>query len=369
MRGKRSQKVTITSVARLAGVSTATAGRVLGGYGYSSQEVRTRVKESAEALGYRPNRLARSLITGKTKTIGVVAGDIQSPFYAGLLRGIDDVVRGTDFGILLTNSDEQLDREVEAVRLLMEKQVDALIVAPSDLVVSEHLHDIVAAGCPVVQIDRVVKGLPADAVMVDSITASHECTSALIASGHRRVGILAELERWEGGDVDNFINAVTSGSVSRTSLFPSWQRLFGYLRAHMDAGIPLDRALVARVGAYSKPAAEEAVRDLLAVSDGPTAIFSTDGLMSSAVMVVVNEAGLSIPDDLSLVCFDDLDWMTFHQPPISAVVQPVNEMGRAAAKLVLDRIDGLQDEPRHVALAPDFIRRGSILASGSGGSA
>ncbi len=369
MRGKRSQRATITSVARLAGVSTATAGRVLGGYGYSSQEVRARVKESAEALGYRPNRLARSLITGKTKTIGVVAGDIQSPFYAGLLRGIDDIVRGTDFGILLTNSDEQLDREVEAVRLLVEKQVDALIVAPSDLVVAGHLHDVVATGCPVVQIDRVVKGLRADAVMVDNVTASRGCTRELIQSGHHRIGILAELERWEGGDVDDFIDAVTGGSVSQTSLFPSWQRLFGYWRAHSDAGVPFDRSLVARVGAYSGDAAEEAVRGLLESPDRPTAIFSTDGLMSSAVMVVVNEIGMSVPDDLSLVCFDDLDWMTFHQPPISAVVQPVNEMGKAAAKLVLERIDGLQDEPRHIALAPDFIRRGSILAVGDGASA
>lgn len=365
MRGRRSQKATIASVARLAGVSTATAGRVLGGYGYSSQEVQTRVKESAKALGYRPNRLARSLITGKTKTIGVVAGDIQSPFYAGLLRGIDDVVRETDFGILLTNSDEQLDLEVEAVRLLMEKQVDALIVAPSDLVGADHLHDVVAAGCPVLQIDRVVRGLSADAVMVDNITASHGCISELIASGHRRIGILAELERWEGGNVDDFIDAVKSGSVSRTSLFPSWQRLFGYLRAHIDADIEFDRALVARVGAYSGRAAQQAVRNLLAVSEEPTAIFSADGLMSSAVAVVVNEAGLSIPDDLSLVCFDDLDWMTFHQPPISAVVQPVNEMGKAAAKLVLERIDGLQDEPRHVALTPDFIRRGSVRKIGA----
>lgn len=369
MRGKRSQKATITSVARLAGVSTATAGRVLGGYGYSSEEVRTRVKESAEALGYRPNRLARSLITGKTKTIGVVAGDIQSPFYAGLLRGIDDVVRGTDFGILLTNSDERLDREVEAVRLLMEKQVDALIVAPSDLVVAGHLHDVVATGCPVVQIDRIVRDLQADAVMVDNVTASHGCTRELIASGHHRIGILAELERWEGGDVDDFINAVIAGSISQTSLFPSWQRLLGYLRAHLDAGVPYDRSLVARVGTYSGEAAEQAVRGLLQGSDGPTAIFSTDGLMSSAVMVVVNEVGMSVPDDLSLVCFDDLDWMTFHQPPISAVVQPVNEMGKAAAKLVLERIDGLRDEPRHIALNPDFIRRGSILSVGRGASA
>src|SRR5215218_1285509 len=114
MAEKRSDKVTIAEVARRAGVSTATAGRVLGDYGYASAEIRDKVHKSAKALQYRPNLLARGLITGRTKTIGVVAGDIQSPFYASILRGVADVARAAGFGVLLTNSDEVLEREVEA---------------------------------------------------------------------------------------------------------------------------------------------------------------------------------------------------------------------------------------------------------------
>src|SRR4051794_22964853 len=201
MAGKRLEKTTIADVARLAGVSTATAGRVMGGYGYASAEVKARVKRAADKLGYRPNLLARGLITGKTKTIGVVAGDIQSPFYASILRGIADVARAEGFGVLLTNSDEVLEREVEAVQLLREKQVDGLIVAPCDTERADHLRRAQDEGCPVVQLDRSVRNFDADSVSVDSRGISRLVTRKLIAMGHRRIGILAELERWVGGDV------------------------------------------------------------------------------------------------------------------------------------------------------------------------
>ena len=177
MTEKRTKNVTIIEVAQLAGVSTATAGRVLGGYGYSSEPIREKVREAAEKLGYRPNLLARGLITGKTQTIGVVAGDMESPFYASVLRGIADVARSRGFGIVVTNSDEILQREREAVQLLTEKQVDGMIVTPSDLQTAQHLREIVAAGCPIVQIDRLVHGLEADAVTVDNVQGARRASS------------------------------------------------------------------------------------------------------------------------------------------------------------------------------------------------
>src|SRR5438132_114687 len=129
---KRMDKVTLAEVAEQAGVSTATAGRVLGGYGYASEAIQLRVRQTAERLSYRPNLFARGLITGKTKTIGVIAGDIQSPFYATIVRGVSDEARQEGFGVVVTNSDETLARELEAVKLLREKQVDGLILAPCD---------------------------------------------------------------------------------------------------------------------------------------------------------------------------------------------------------------------------------------------
>lgn len=362
MAEKRSDKITITEVAKRAGVSTATAGRVLGGYGYTSEENKERVRASAEQLGYRPNLLARSLITGKTKTIGVVAGDIQSPFYASILRGIADVARAQGFGILLTNSDERIERELEAVQLLLEKQVDGLIIAPCDIYDSAHLHAAAAAGCPIVQIDRIVNGLTGDSVTIDNRAASRNCIAQLLAAGHRRIGMIAELERWAPGNVDTFVDRVLDNSLDPATLFPSWQRLFGYIEAHVAAGVAIDRELIGRVGAYSVSAAKDRTMKLLTRADRPTALFTVDGLMSAVAMNAITTLDLHIPDDLSLICFDDLDWMTFIKPGTTAVAQPLMAMGEAAATLMLARIKGEDGPVQHLSLEPTFAQRGSVAA-------
>ncbi|OLP59862.1 alanine racemase [Xaviernesmea oryzae] len=360
MSDRQRDKITIAEVAKRAGVSTATAGRVLGDYGYSRQEIKDKVRKAAEELGYRPNLLARSLITGKTKTIGVVAGDIQSPFYASVMRGVSDVTRAAGFGILLTNSDERLDRELEAVQLLREKQVDGLIIAPSDLTGSAHLHATVRDGCPVVLIDRLVRDLAVDGVCVDNHAASRDCIARLVAAGHRRIGLVAELEGWEGGDVEDFLRAVETGSLDSATLFPSWQRLYGYVEALKEARLPVDPALIGRVGTYSAEAAGKETRRLLHMADRPTALFPADGLMAAAAMEAITALHLQIPEDLSLICFDDLDWMSFIRPGIAAVVQPLTDMGEAAARLMLARIAGEDGPPQRLALKPKFAERGSI---------
>ena len=360
MADRRGEKATIIEVAKLAGVSTATAGRVLGSYGYASDEIKERVRRSAEKLGYRPNLVARGLITGKTKTVGVVAGDIQSPFYASILRGIADVLRSEGFGVLVTNSDETLLRELEAIQLLMEKQVDGLIVAPCDTGGSRHLHRALKDGCPIVQIDRIVKGLDADSVTVSNRWTSRDCTARLIKSGHRRIALIAELERWEGGDVASFVAAVCADAVDHTTLFPSWQRLFGYIEAHLTAGLEIDQSLIGRVGAYSQSAAKTLVLELLSRPDRPTALFPADGLMSAGAMDAITACDLRLPQDLSLICFDDLDWMSFLKPGITAVVQPLTAMGEAAARLMLDRIAGGAGAAQHVTLSPSLALRGSV---------
>jgi len=362
MAEKRSDKITIIEVARRAGVSTATAGRVLGGYGYASEEIKEKVRAVAEELGYRPNLLARGLITGKTQTIGVVAGDIESPFYASILRGIADVARNKGFGVIVTDSDEVFQRERDAVQLLMEKQVDGIIVAPCDLESSRHLHDALDAHCPVVQIDRFVQGLRADSVTLDNRGAAREAVQILLRGGHRRIGIVAELEQSPFGDLRTFIGMSSFSSVERGTLFPSWQRLLGYLEAHAEAGVPVDERLVRRVGAYSSAAAREETLDLLRAGNAPTALFTADGLMSAGVMGAISTLGIELPRELSLICFDDLDWMSFLRPSITAIAQPLNEMGRAAARLILARIGGDDTPIEQLVLAPRIRMRDSVTS-------
>ncbi|WP_245197414.1 LacI family DNA-binding transcriptional regulator [Labrys sp. LIt4] len=354
-------KATIADVARAAGVSTATAGRVLGGYGYTSEEKKEQVLKAAQDLGYRPNALARGLITGQTRTLGVVAGDIQNPFYASVLRGISNVAEANGFGLLITNSDEAQAKEVHSVELLAQKQVDGLIVTPSDTRKARHLHNLKGMGMPLVLIDRAVAGLMVDRVATDNIAAAEQAVRYMIAAGHRRIGIVAELVDETNGGLDAFLaRAIAGDPIESELLYPSWQRLLGYIRAHRIEGLPVDPRLVQRAGSYSALAAQAAVPRLLTMPDPPTALFTTDGTMSEGVMRALTELKMSIPQDLSLICFDDIDWMSFHRPGITVVAQPRLAMGEAAARMLLERIRGEDYPPRTVLMPAEMIERGSV---------
>ncbi|UYQ74159.1 LacI family transcriptional regulator [Pelagibacterium flavum] len=359
MLSKKKTGVTITDVARLAGVSTATAGRVLGDYGYSSREKREKVLSAAQALGYRPNLLARSLITGRTKTIGVVAGDIQSPFYASILRGISNVAERNDFGLIITNSDENIEHEIRSVRLLLEKQVDGMIVSPCDPEGGEHLVSVVAAGIPIVQIDRQVHSLGADFVGVDNKQGAHDAVARLLAQGHRRIGMIGELG-YGDWSIEEFFALASAPSYASDSLYPSWQRLHGYVEAHREAGVPLDPMLIGRSRSYSAQGAQHQAQMLLSNKSRPTALFTADGLMTEGTMAAVAESDLALPDDLSVICFDDLDWMGFVRPRLDAVAQPRGAMGEAAAQLLLDRIAGNDEPEKRIVMRTRQIVRGSV---------
>mgnify|MGYP003134567717 CR=1 FL=1 len=349
---------TIADVAKLAGVSTATAGRVLGDYGYSSGEKREKVLIAAKQLGYRPNLLARGLITGRTKTIGVVAGDIQSPFYASIIRGISDVAERNGIGLIITNSDENLAHEMRSVRLLMEKQVDGVILSPCEPQGGEHLEALIDTGIPIVQIDRQVENLAADFVGTDNRAGAREAVARLLDLGHRRIGMVGELEHatWT---IERFIGAVTNQAVASEKLYPSWQRLHGFIEAHLAAGVEINPRMVRQAGTYAADAAERQTQLLLA-GDRPTAIFTADGVMTAGTMAAISASQLNLPSDLSIICFDDLEWMNFLRPGIDAVAQPRGAMGEAAAQLLLDRIEGSGGPPQRIIMAPRLLLRGSV---------
>lgn len=354
-------RATIADVARLAGVSTATAGRVLGGYGYTSDSKKEQVLKAARSLGYRPNALARGLITGRTSTIGVVASDIANPFYASVLRGISDVAGPAGFGLLITNSDEDLAQEVRAVELLTAKQVDGLIVSPCDTRDAAHLRALRDAGTPLVLIDRAIERLDVDRVATDNVAAASQAVTILIRQGHRRIGLVGELASNDPADLERFIaRGWSSEPMAIDTLYPSWQRLLGYLHAYRAAGLDVDPALVRGTGQYAVEAARQHAVGLLSGPDRPTAIFSTDGTMSEGAMAAIAGLGMSVPGDLSIICFDELDWMGFMPPGISTMAQPRLAIGGAAAQLLLDRIGGADLPGRTLLMPAELMLRGSV---------
>lgn len=332
---KKNNRITINDVARKAGVSSAAAGRALGNYGYVSEEIKEKIMRAAADLGYVANQVARAMITGKSQTIGVVGADISNPFFAEALRGISDVARRHEFGVLITSSDEEVPREQDAVRILLEKQVDGLIVSPADINNCRHLQQAISQGIPVALLDRQLSTLAADAVLIDNVHASREATRYLLSCGHHRIAIITELS--SNYDAQLALEPEHFSRIDASRLNSSGSRLLGYLLAHHEMGIPVERALIRRTGKYC---AQRAYEETLSVLDEarPSAIFAVDNVMTQGAYRAVREREIAIPDALSFFAFDELDWLTLTTPRISTVAQPIYKMGVHVAELLFRRI-------------------------------
>jgi len=358
---------TIRDVARGAGVSPATAARALGGYGAVSEAARTRVAAAARELGYRANSLARSMITGSTHTLGVVVADIENPFFARAVRGIADVAHAHGFEVMITNSDEDLLTERTAVHVLFEKRVDGLIIAPAASKHGEHLGELLDRGLPIVLIDRSVDGLPADAVVVDNRRAARDAVSHLVRLGHRRIAVVTGSPLHDSG-VEPQPHATPppgdvpmSGYASPPSEFvitSTADRLAGYEDALTAGGIDVAPELICTATSRREMARVKAM-EALRLDPPATAFFTTDNFMTFGVLEGIREAGRSIPSDVSLVGFDDLDWTTVVEPPLTVVAQPTYDLGVTAATRLIARIGGDRQAPYESVLETSFQIRGS----------
>ncbi|MBB2910356.1 LacI family transcriptional regulator [Streptosporangium becharense] len=353
MRNRPATSVTIADVARAAGVSTATAARALGGYGTVRRDTLERVTAAASELGYRPNALARSMITGRTQTIGVIVADIENPFFARVTRAITDVARASGFEVVLANSDEDLEAERAAVKLFLDKRVDGLIVAAASNDDGAHLAEARATGAHVVLVDRRVRGTDFDTVLVHNRAAARDAVRHLVAAGHRRIGYVsgAMAVRREGGATAGRPRAISTGG----------DRLTGYRQALKEAGLAGDLAGdYVRVGGPRRQDAFVQTMSLLELGTPPTAILATDSVIALGVIQAVRAAGRRIPDDVSLISFDDTEWAEVLNPPLTVIAQPVYELGARATTLLINRLQGDTAEPRHVRLTSTLVERGSV---------
>ena len=352
------EHATLDDVADAAGVSRATAARVLGGYGSASPAARERVRAAAGALRYRPNALARSMKSGTTRTLGVVVSDIQLAFFAQAVRGIADAARAEDFEVILANTDEELALERAAVGVLVDKQVDGLIVVPASPGKSGHLLEAQERGIPVVLFDRGSPGISCDVIVVDNHRAARNAVRHLVRLGHRRVAIVLE----QGTALD--AAGITRARLRPDSGVTSPIRQAGWAAALREAGLPVTDDLICGAR-YERADARRATAVALGLPDRPTAILTTDETMTLGAIDAIHEAGLRMPTDVSLVAFDDLPWTELVRPPLTVVAQPVHDLGVTAAQRLLGRIAGDDGPPETMVLATSFVVRGSTgLAPG-----
>ena len=345
---------TLPDVARQAGVSTATAARALGNYGSVSAKSRLKVEAAAAELGYRANGLARSMITGTTNTLGVVLSDIENPFFSRVLRGITDTAHHAGFEVVLINTDEQVDVERSAVRVLTEKRVDGLLVCPTDGAQIDHLRDAVVGGTPLVLVDRRLKGLDADSVEVDNRAAARRATEYLIGLGHERIALITGIEDAMAGRFRPELVGIESAMVNTTA-----GRAAGYRDALRAAGLAIDLDYVTLQG-FRQVDAIRATHRLLELAVPPTALLALDSTLALGALQAIREAGLACPEDISVIGFDDADWTEALTPPLTVVAQPVQRIGSEACTLLLQRIRGDQREPVHKVLRTSLVERGSV---------
>lgn len=348
--GARRRDVTVADVAKAAQVSKAQAARALGNYGAVSDDVRERVLAAAEELSYRPNELARSMNTGKSHTIGVVVGDIENPHFGLATRGITDTAKKSGFNVILVNTDENTAAEVDAVRVLLDKRVDGLIVAPASSAETEHLQRVHSSGRPLVLLDRRVDAVDVDTVAVNMADISYESTRDLLGAGHRRIAFISTMK------TDTPYTAGMPLDFSQIS-----DRLDGMRRAFREAELPFPQDLV-RLNAGDAASIRTITRDVLLRPDAATAVVASDGLIALSVVEAIQELGLSIPADVSFLMYDDLPWTRLTTPPLTVIAQPVYDMGVAAASALIRQIEGRPPGAARPQFSATLIRRGSVGA-------
>lgn len=332
--------ITLHDIAKASGISVSTVSRILNKKTSKhriSKETEKLVLKKARELNYLPNQLARSLRLKKTETIGLVAPDISNPFFAYIIKSIQRVAHNLGYSIVVCDTNESLDLEVEHISLLASRGVDGLIVMPVGQK-SAHLERLVKDGTPLVVVDRSFEELKASTVVVDNQCGAYEAVEHLIGHGHRRIAI-----------VQGIPNTYTAQG-----------RLRGYNDALRKHAIEIDEGLI--VGkTFRQESGYFETKCLLKATHRPTAIFTTSDLITLGALQAIQEEDLDIPGDISLVAFDDIDSFAFFRCPITAVAQPKEKMGEVAVTLLLDQLkEPKNKEPEHITLRPRLIIRKSV---------
>ncbi len=328
--------VNIRDVARQAGVAPITVSRVINQPESVTPATRERVLRVIAALDYVPNTLAKSLRSRQSHTLALMLSDITNPFWTTVARGVEDAASGRGYHVILCNTDEDPAKETTYLTLLLQRRVDGIIIAPTT---NDHrrLAALKRQQTACVLIDRRVDGFKADVVYGDSIEGARRLVEHLIELGHRRIAL---------------VNGPAAISSAR-------DREAGYRAALKAHHLPVDEALVVS-GDFKQASGYQLARRLLARERPPTAIFAANNFIAVGVLQALHEAGVRLPEDMSLVCFDDVPHASAIDPFLTVAAQPAYEMGVTAARLLIERLAAQRNlRPRAVVMPPEVIVRRS----------
>jgi len=330
---------TLKDIADRTGVSVSTVSRVLHDNSKKykiTEETQEKVKQAAKDLRYRINTLARGLRMQKTYEIGVIVPDIANPFFSSVIKSLASELRKGGYNFIVYDADEDISIERSAIKSLMEKRVDGLIIASVGQEFS-HIQKIIDANIPLVIIDRCFDLLEVDSVSVDNVKGSLFAVNHIIKEGHTRIA---------------FIQGLPGTYATET-------RLQGYKQALHDAGIQIDEQLIVGNDFRSLNGYIE-TKHLLALKNPPTAIFSASDLITLGVLEALREEKKEIPQEISLVTFDDPYFTKYLSPAITAVAQPIERMVEIAVNLLFRRMHNPGEQSHRILLEPTLVVRDSV---------
>jgi len=327
--------VTIYDVAREANVSMATVSRVVNGNPNVKPVTRKKVLNTIQELGYRPNAVARGLASKKTTTVGAIIPDISSIFFAELARGIEDIATMYKYNIILSNSDQNKDKELQLINAMLEKQVDGILFMGGDIT-SEHVDQFQSSSVPVVLAATYDETNSIPSVNIDYEAAACEATSFLLDKGNEKMAFISGVD-------DTLINK---------------EKYNGYVRAFKEKSLSLNEDYIL-TGDYSYDSGVEAVNQLLAMDDLPTAVFVASDEMALGVIHGAQDKGYKVPDDIEVFGFDNTRLATMVRPTLSTIVQPMYDIGAVAMRLLTKYMNNEEVEEKKVVLPHRVVERTS----------
>ncbi len=328
-------------IAIKAGVSVATVSRVINDSGYVKKETKDLVMKVYGELARADNVLHQSILSTTANIIGVIIPDISNPFFGEVIKGISKVADLHSASLLVCNTEEQIEKELRYLEMFKTNNIKGLIITPKTDQVeynAKYLYQLEDLGVPIVLLDRGINLSHFNSVFVNNVSGAFEAVSALVTEGHQEIAII-------------------SGPMSS---IPGRERFFGYENALKSNNITVNDELIF-YGDFSLESGYEITKDILKLKNQPTAIFAANNMMAKGSVKALMEAGLSIPEDISFISFDDVDMFEIMNMNISTVSRPTETMGKVAAEMLMELINKTEKPTQinEILLETRLILRGS----------
>lgn len=328
--------VTMKRVAELANVSITTVSHVLNETRKVAPDTRERVLAAIEQTGYTGDAIARSLVTGGTRSLGVALSVVTNPYFAELLAAIETQASASGYTLLLMDTHDDTEIERTAVRALRSRRVDGMLLTPSSSARTSVLPELIRLGIPTVLVDRLPANNSLDQVGPENVQSTSKLVEHLAEHGHTRIGMI-------GGAAE---------------LTTSQERVLGYRLGLGRAGLPWDPKLVVS-GYATRAGAADGLRSLRTLPEPPTAVITGNNIVTAGVMHAARQDRVRIGSELAIACYDEVDWAELVEPPLTTMAQPVERIGRTAVDLLVRRMAEPQREPETVRLPAEFRGRQS----------